>query len=54
MGVSLVGFSGSLVKDATGNDLLTFLDPNTPETSASTKVVLGTFHPTELSTHPLN
>lgn len=41
MGVTLVGFSGSLVKDAVKNNLITFLDPNTPETSASTKVILG-------------
>jgi hypothetical protein len=43
VGVSLVGYSGSLVKDAIKNDLMTFLDPNTPETSESTKVVLGIF-----------
>jgi len=43
MGVSLVGYSGSLIKDAIKNDLMTFLDPNTTETSESTKVVLGIF-----------
>jgi len=51
VGVSLVGFSGSLVKDAAKNDLMTFLDPNTTETSESTKVVLGKSDPTELSAH---
>lgn len=51
MGVTLVGFSGSLVKDVVNNNLITFLDPNTPETSASTKVILGESHPTELLVH---
>jgi len=52
MGVSLVGFSGSLVKDVVKNDLMTFLDPNTTETSEATKVVLGKSHLTKLSAHP--
>ncbi|KAF9792291.1 hypothetical protein BJ322DRAFT_32996 [Thelephora terrestris] len=40
VGVSLVGYSGSLVKDATENDLMTFLNPNTPGTAQSTKFVV--------------
>jgi hypothetical protein len=54
MGVSLVGYSGSLIKDAIKNDLMTFLDPNTTETSESTKVVLGKLHFTEHPPHLLN
>lgn len=51
MGVTLVGFSGSLVKDAVNNNLITLLDPNAPETSTSTKVILGEPHPAEPSAH---